>query len=191
MLREDKRTVAQMAQALHITENGIRAQLNALEEEGLVRQAGVLPGTRKPFNAYELTSDGEKMFPSAYGPLLCELLSVIGDRVSEEQLNDICDETARRVAAKFAPGSKVGTFENRLAVAVRVLGEMGGVMDVVDRPSKTTVVGKSCPVAELVKIRPRTCHFVGRLISAIVEADVLEMCDKGVRPRCCFEIAKA
>src|SRR5262249_51625866 len=115
MLREDRRTVAEMAKALHITENGIRAQLNALEDEGLVRQAGVMPGTRKPFNAYELTNEGEKIFPSAYGPLLCEILAVIGERCTEEQVNAICDETARRVAEKYAPSAEKSSFDNRLA----------------------------------------------------------------------------
>lgn len=191
MLREDRRTVAEMAKALHITENGIRAQLNALEEAGLVRLAGLMPGTRKPFNSYELTPEGEKLFPSAYGPLMCEMLSVIGEKCTAKQLDDICDETARRVALKFAPGHENVSFEHRLALAVKVLGEMGGVAEVKKQGGKVVIAGKSCPVGELVKTRPRTCHFVQKLLSAIAGTEVVEKCDKGERPRCHFEIAKA
>lgn len=191
MLREDRRTVSEMAKALHITENGIRAQLSALEKEGLVRQAGVLPGTRKPFNAYELTTEGEQVFPSAYGPMMCELLTVIGEKCTEKQLNDICDETARRVAQKFAPDRPDVSFEERLEVAIKVLREMGGLMDATSKQGKIILIGRTCPVGELVKIRPRTCHFVERIIASITGTEVIEKCEKGARPRCCFEIAKA
>jgi DeoR family suf operon transcriptional repressor len=190
MLREDRRTVAQMAKALHITENGIRAQLNALEKEGLVQQAGVLPGTRKPFNAYELTAEGERIFPSAYGPMMCEVLNVIGERCTEHELNDICEETARRVAQKFAPEYENVSFEQRMALALRVLHEMGGAMELTASKGKVVLSGKTCPIGELVKTRPRTCHLVERLIASITGTKVVEKCDKGPRPRCCFEISK-
>jgi len=190
MLREETRTVAQMAKALHITENGIRAQLAALEEEGLVRQAGVLPGTRKPFNAYELTDEGEKLFPTPYGPMLDELLDVLGEQCTEHQVNKICDETARRFALKFSVGNEKTSFESRVTLALRVISEMGGVASVTDGGAKLIVHGKTCPVSELVKGRPRTCHFVQQLISTLTGCEVVEKCERGGKPHCCFEIVK-
>ena len=191
MLREETRTVAQMAKALHITENGIRAQLASLEDEGLVRQSGVLPGTRKPFNAYELTEEGERLFPTPYGQMIGELLNVIGEQCTEQQIDKICSETARRFAVKYAPVAEKSSFENRMALALRVINEMGGVASVSEGGSKIVLSGKTCPVGELVKGRPRTCDFMKRLISTITGTQVVEKCERDGKPHCCFEISKS
>jgi DeoR family suf operon transcriptional repressor len=191
MLREERQSVSDMARALHITENGVRAQLNALEEEGLVRQAGVFPGTRKPFHAYELTAAGEKLFPKAYGPVLCAMLSALAETRTEAELLELCDETGRRLAKRLAPGHGKVSFEHRVALALKVLSEMGGVASASEGDGKVVISGRNCPLAELVSTEPRTCRLAQSLIGAITGTKVVEKCDKGARPHCCFEIAKA
>src|SRR5262245_19414890 len=78
LLRRGERTVDEMAQALGLTDNAVRAHLATLERDGLVRQAGLRRGTSRPAYAYALTPAAERLFPKAYGALLRLLLDVLG-----------------------------------------------------------------------------------------------------------------
>jgi predicted ArsR family transcriptional regulator len=191
MLRETKRTVSEMARALRITETGVRLHLNALEQDGLVQQAGVLQGTRKPFHAYELTKDGEQLFPKAYGPLLAELLEVLSEKLTEKELVAACEETGRRLAAKLAPDHDRGTLERRIALALEVLTSMGGAATLAEESEAFIISGTSCPIAEAVQGSPHACQVAQSLLAEITGASVSENCEKSSKPRCCFSVARA
>lgn len=65
LLRGKSGTVIELAEALGLTDNAVRAHLLSLERDGLVRQSGVQRGSRKPHFAYELTPEAERLFPKA------------------------------------------------------------------------------------------------------------------------------
>ena len=89
LLRSSRRTVAELARALGLTDNGVRAHLAILERDGVVRQRGWVrrgSGGGKPAHVYELTSEAEDLFPKAYAPVLGRLLEVLTERLGLEEL---------------------------------------------------------------------------------------------------------
>ena len=48
ILQRGSATVEQLARALRITPSAVRAQLTAMERDGLVRRAGLVAGTTRP-----------------------------------------------------------------------------------------------------------------------------------------------
>lgn len=188
MLRLGPRTVGNMAGMLHLTENAIRAHLSAFETEGLVRRSGVLPGVRKPFVIYELTPEGEGLFPKAYGAILAELLRVLEENLPANVLEAVCAEAGRRLAKSLAPGYRSLSDQDRVRLALDVLASIGGVAEVTRGSDSTIVTGRSCPIAEAVVASSSACQVTQSLISAITGLSVMEKCDKGVDPKCCFEL---
>jgi predicted ArsR family transcriptional regulator len=182
--------VAELAKELEITENGVRAHLNTLERDGLVHQAGVRPGTRKPFHSFELTQEGEELFPKAYGAMLAQMLQVLYERMPEPQLIEAFEETGRRLGAKLAPGHDRLAFENRVKMAFDAFTEIGAVADISETPDSMVVQGRSCPLAEAVAVEPHACSVAHSLFSSITGSKVVERCQRGARPHCCFEISK-
>src|SRR5215212_4771854 len=81
LLRRGRRTVDELAGDLDLTDNAVRAHLAALERDGLIRQTGTRRSGGKPAYAYDLTPDAERLFPKAYGPILCGLLDVLVERL--------------------------------------------------------------------------------------------------------------
>src|SRR3712207_1307210 len=77
LLRRASRTVEELARALELTDNAVRAHLAALERDGLVRQGGLRRGPGKPSYTYGLTPESERLFPKPYGPVLRRLLDVL------------------------------------------------------------------------------------------------------------------
>ena len=87
LLRRSGRTVEELARALGLTDNGVRAHLAVLERDGIVRQRGSVrrgSGGGKPAYVYELTSEAEGLFPKAYEPALSRLLDVLAERLGAE-----------------------------------------------------------------------------------------------------------
>ena len=74
LLRHASKTVDDLAQALGLTDNAVRAHLATLERDGLVQQHGSRPGKRKPAVIYDLAPAAEDLFPKAYSLVLRQIL---------------------------------------------------------------------------------------------------------------------
>jgi predicted ArsR family transcriptional regulator len=67
LLRCQAHSVEELAQALDLTDNVVRAHFSTLERDGMVRSAGVRrgPGAGKPSTVYELPPEAEMVFSRA------------------------------------------------------------------------------------------------------------------------------
>ena len=88
------------AEKLELTDNAIRAQLLALERDGLIRQSGRQRGHRKPHFAYELTSEAESLFPKAYDLLLNRVIAVLKARLTTRELLKVLREAGDAAVAE-------------------------------------------------------------------------------------------
>src|SRR5947209_17642929 len=106
LLRRASRTVDELAQALDLTDNAVRAHLATLERDGFVQQRGERRGSGKPAYVYDLAPQAEQLFPKAYGPVLHQLQAVLSARMSPEELEAALREAGRGIATNrnIAPG---------------------------------------------------------------------------------------
>src|SRR5215471_18409989 len=86
LLRRSSRTVDELAQALGLTDNAVRAHLATLERDGIVQQRGMRRGSGKPAAVYTLAPEAEQLFPKAYDPVLQQLLKAIHGRMPPEEV---------------------------------------------------------------------------------------------------------
>jgi predicted ArsR family transcriptional regulator len=188
LLRRSGRTVEELAGALGLTNNGVRAHLATLERDGVVRQRGsVRPGSGggKPAYVYELTPEAEALFPRAYEPVLRHLLDALSERPegSEAVLRDV----GRRLAE--GRGAPEDGMRARLDEAVAVLNELGGLAELEERDGGYVIRGHGCPLAAVTPGHPEVCQMAETLVSELAGVPVREHCDRGAKPRCCFEVA--
>jgi predicted ArsR family transcriptional regulator len=190
LLRRSGRTVEDLARALDLTDNGVRAHLAILERDGIVRQRGSVrrsSGGGKPAFVYELTREGEDLFPKAYEPVLSQLLDVLSDQLSPEESEALLRSAGRRLAEEHA--TRADGTHARLEVAVEVLNELGGLAELEERDGAVVIRGYSCPLAGVTPDHPEVCRMAETLIAELAGVPVHERCDRGETPRCCFEIA--
>lgn len=187
LLRRASLTVDQIARALGLTGNAVRAHLATLERDGIVQQ-GVSRGggVGKPAYMYRIAEDAEPLFSSAYIPILQQILAVLSLRLSPEELDGVMRTVGHRLAARETPGT--GTTRERAERAARMLNDIGGIAEVVDNEGALHIRGLSCPLGAAVHEHPEVCVAVETLLSDIVGAPVHECCDRADRPRCCFDL---
>jgi len=186
LLRRQSLTVEELARALGVTDNAVRAQLTSLERDGLVRQSGLQRGGGKPSALYALSPDFETTLSQAYIPLLVRLLRQLAQKIPEDQLANLLRNLGHDWAAELprrsgAPGDA--------QTASSFLNQLGGVTEVEAAGGQTFVKGFSCPLATAVKENPRVCVVIESLLSELLGVEVREHCDRSAeRARCCFEI---
>ena len=190
LLRRSGRTVEELARELGLTDNGVRAHLATLERDGIVRQRGSVRrggGVGKPAFVYELTPDAEELFPKAYEPVLLRTLDAISERLGPEGLEALL----RGVGRSLAEGKGVPSDDTRrrLETAVETLNELGGLAELEERNGGFVIRGYSCPLAAVTPSHPEVCRMAETLISELAGVPIQERCDRGARPRCCFEVA--
>ena len=179
------------ARVAAVTNNGVRAHLATLERDGLVRQRGTVrpaSGGGKPAYVYELTPE-EGLFPRAYEPVLERLLDVLSDRLGPEESEALLRGVGRRLAEER--GATDGGMRARLEEAIAVLNQLGGLAEIEERDEGLVIRGYGCPLAAVTPDHPEACRMVETLISELAGVPVQERCERGLRPRCRFEVVLA
>ena len=190
LLRSKERTVNELAAALRLTDNAVRAHLLSLERDGLVKQSGIQHGFRKPHVTYVLTADAEQIFPKAYGALVDIILTVVSQKLSARELRAAMRKVGKKVADE--QGTKVGakTREQRIEAALRILKDLGGAASLTKSDGKQFIRGNGCPLAAATANHPEACLIAESLLSEIIGVPVQERCVRGPTPSCCFEIGE-
>src|SRR5687768_13992486 len=179
------RSVSELAAHLGLTDNAIRAHLAALERDGLVRQGDLRRGVRRPNYAYELTEEGQQVFPKAYGPVLRQILDVLAEQLRPAAAEKILREAGHRLSRPLMHDLAPLNPERRLARLMEVLGPLAEL----DRQDgKLALRGCGCPLAAVVTAHPQVCRLAAELLGELLARPVREQCRRGESPRCHFEV---
>ncbi|MGH7594573.1 MAG: helix-turn-helix transcriptional regulator [Gemmatimonadales bacterium] len=187
LLRYRSQTIEELAGAVALTPNGVRAHLTALERDGLVKRVGVrhagTPG--KPAQLYAVTAEAEARRSVAYGPVLTGLVATLSERLASEELHAAFSATGRRLV-----GHRAGPVGGDVADAAKtVLESLGAAATVRRRGGRVTVEGAACPLADAVRRCPGSCEMVRAMLAATTGARVTTRCEHGDAPRCRFTVS--
>jgi predicted ArsR family transcriptional regulator len=181
-------TVEELANALSLTDNAVRAHLAALERDGLVKQAEARRGTGKPSFTYELAPGAENLFPKPYGPVLRSLLDLLAEEKDSAELEGLLREVGKRIASGLPASS--GGKRARLEAAVAMLNEIGGLTELEETPDSYVIQGYSCPLALLVPAHAEACQLAESLVAEFTGLPVKECCQHNGQSSCRFQVEK-
>jgi predicted ArsR family transcriptional regulator len=184
LLRRSRQTITSLADALRLTDNAVRTHVAALERDGVVEAAGVQRDTGgKPARIYELTPEGEELFPKAYALVLTGLVEEIARADGPERAVSLLRSVGRQVAASIAPGDDPRA---RVEAAANALRGLGGDLEVQETSDGWRLQGYGCPLSAVTAKRPEVCALAQALIEEITGRPVAECCDRAGRPKCGF-----
>src|SRR3712207_4737131 len=168
LLRRSGRTVEELARALGLTDNGVRAHLAVLERDGIVRQRGSVrrsSGGGKPAYVYGLTEEAEDLFPKAYEPAFRRLLDVLSERLGSVESEALLRSVGRRLAEEHS--TRADGAHARLESAVEVLNELGGLAELEEGDGAVVIRGYSCPLAGVTPDHPDVCRMAETLVAEL------------------------
>jgi len=187
LLRRSRQTITTLADSLRLTDNAVRTHVAVLEREGVVKHVGTQRDTGgKPARVYDLTSEGEELFPKAYALVLGGLVEEIARSEGEGRAVELLRAVGRRIGAGV-PAAE-GT-EAQVKAAVAALRNLGGDLELLPAEGGWQLKGYGCPLSAVTAGRPEVCALAQALVEEITGRPVTECCDRGTRPRCGFQVA--
>lgn len=184
----EKRTVAELADDLGLTGSAVRAHLAGLMRDGLVESAGSRRAARRPKTVYDLTPQGQRLFPKVYGPLLARLLDVMSEQLLPDARRALVEQAARRLFPPKLAQIRSLAPKQRLARLMDVLEPVAEL----ERAGKSLVLrGCGCPMASAVTGHPELCQLAAAMLTDLLDMPVQEKCDRADSPHCRFEIGRS
>ena len=188
LVRTEERTVNDLADALRLTDNAVRAHLASLERDRLITQSGMKPGLRKPHVTYSLGPEAEHLFPKAYGRLVSLLMSIFSRQIKPRNLRAGMRAAGRSVAHEHLRELQGKTRGQRIDAALGILKELGGTASFREEDGKHFIYGNGCPIAAATANHPEACLLAESLLTEIIGSPVKECCIRGSTPSCRFEV---
>lgn len=188
LLQRGPLTVDDIASKLTLSASGVRAQITAMERDGVVRRVGQRMGTTRPSRIFELTPEVDQLLSRAYIPLLTQLVDVFAAGLPPRQVDALLRQAGKQLAGELSTARPAGTLQARVEAASELLNEQLGAVTHVERSGGYVIRGEGCPLSALTGKHPAVCRAMESLVKQVVGASVRECCERADRPRCCFEI---
>lgn len=189
-LRAGSKTVNDLAAALSLTDNAVRANLLSLERDRIVEQSGTIKGHRKPHFLYSLTAESRHLFPKAYDSLFSVLVAELKSKLSAKALFELLRSVGKKMVGSAAKVPEA-SLDERVSRCLSALEELGGAAKASKTENGITIKSESCPFADVVVEHPEVCQVAESMVEEMVGAPVKEKCDRTGLPKCCFEITPA
>jgi predicted ArsR family transcriptional regulator len=188
-LRSRANTVDSIAEALELTPNAVRNQLQKLEKLGFIRRAGKRATSSKPAVLYEITIEGQGQFSKLYLPVLSQFIEVAEERCQGTQLGEMMEDTGAQLANRYV--APTGSLKTRVESAARLLCSLGGLAESVRVRDGYLLQSGGCPLAALTAHETAACSILRAFLQRYLGARVAVCCETGPAPRCCFKVQAA
>ncbi|MBS3816163.1 MAG: ArsR family transcriptional regulator [Candidatus Thermoplasmatota archaeon] len=142
-------TAIDIADILSINESAVRRHLNRLEKNGLIDSYFEKASKGRPKKYFEITEEGEKLFPKETELILNILIKSIKDRMDEEELKEIADLVAEELKEYFPEVEEKEDIEKRIEKFVKSSKELGFYSSYSKEEDHYTMKHKNCVFGDL------------------------------------------
>ncbi|KIV74997.1 helix-turn-helix transcriptional regulator [Bacillus mycoides] len=153
-------TVAELAEALEITEMAIRRHLSKLENDELIYSKMVRQQVGRPTYLYGLSQKGEDTFPKEYKQFAIEILDDLARMGDEKILRYVLQARTKRMEEQL---QKKISNQSNLAYKVQEIAAMqekNGYMVQIKRDGERSFIleKQNCPLKEIAEKFPQVCE---------------------------------
>jgi predicted ArsR family transcriptional regulator len=169
--RNSRGTVKELGRLLGLTSTGIRQHLTVLERDGLVEAREERGRVGRPTLVYSLTGKADELFPKAYDRLVSVLLEEMRATAGNEQLFQMLQRVARRLAEPHLETVEGRPLEARVRVAAGVLEEQGCIAEVSEADGEYFIDEYSCPFPKAAERDRSVCALHVEFVRLLTGAD--------------------
>ena len=164
LLRQPRRTINELAEAVGINPISVRHHLTNLQVEGLVAAEEERPGVGRPRLVYFLTEDGMEKFPTRYLRLTTRLLAQMKESMPAPVVSKLFSQVAEDLAGDYADQIQGLSMEERLDFVKSLLAEEGFTVEWERKGEQYQIHEISCPYYQIGISHPEVCTVDQTLI---------------------------
>lgn len=168
LLRQPRRTISELAEAVGINPISVRHHLTNLQVEGLVAAEEERHGVGRPRLVYALTADGLEKFPTRYLRLTTRLLTQMKESMPGPLINKLFTQVADDLADEYAGQMEGLNVEQRLEKVKSLLADEGFTVEWEKKGEQYHIHEISCPYFQIGVSHPEVCAVDQELISKML-----------------------
>ena len=168
LLRQPRRTIAELAEAVGINPISVRHHLSNLQVEGLVVSEEERHGVGRPRLVYMLTEAGMEKFPTRYLRLTTRLLAQMKESMPGPVVAKLFSQVAENLANEYADQVSGLGMEERLDFVKSMLAEEGFTVEWEKHGEEYRIHEISCPYYQIGVNHPEVCSVDQALISRML-----------------------
>lgn len=168
LLRQPRRTINDLAEAVGINPISVRHHLTNLQVEGLVSAEEERHGVGRPRLVYGLTEDGMEKFPSRYLRLTTRLLAQMKETMPAPVVSQLFSQIAEDLASEYTDQMLGLSMEERLDFVKSMLAEEGFTVEWEKSGEHYEIHEISCPYYQIGVSHPEVCTVDQALISKML-----------------------
>lgn len=168
LLRQPRRTINELAEAVGINPISVRHHLTNLQVEGLVAAEEERHGVGRPRLVYALTADGLEKFPTRYLRLTTRLLTQMKESMPGPLVSKLFTQVADELASEYADEMQGLSLEQRLDKVKSLLAEEGFTVEWEKHGEQYQIHEISCPYFQIGVSHPEVCAVDQELISKML-----------------------
>jgi len=193
LLRQPRRTINELSEALGITPISVRHHLINLEMEGLVSSNEERHGVGRPRLVYALTEAGMEKFPTKYLRLTNRLLAQMKQSMPEPVVRNLFNQVAEDLASEYADQIHGLSMEARLDFVIQMLSQEGFTVEWEKTGDQYAIHEISCPYYQIGVAHPEVCTVDQTLISRMlaVPANKVQCILDGSSSHCTYVVQPA
>ena len=168
LLRQPRRTINELAEAVGINPISVRHHLTNLQVEGLVAAEEERHGVGRPRLVYALTADGLEKFPTRYLRLTTRLLTQMKESMPGPLVSKLFTQVADDLASEYAEEMQGLSLEQRLERVKTLLADEGFTVEWEKAGEQYKIHEISCPYFQIGVNHPEVCAVDQELISKLL-----------------------
>ncbi|MBI1794959.1 MAG: winged helix-turn-helix transcriptional regulator [Chloroflexi bacterium] len=168
ILRQPRRTINELAEAVSINPISVRHHLTNLQMEGLVSAEEERHGVGRPRLVYALTEEGMEKFPTRYLRLTTRLLAQMKESMPGPVISQLFSQIAEDLANEYSERMSGLSMEERLDFVKEMLGEEGFTVEWEKKGDQYQIHEITCPYYQIGVAHPEVCTVDQALISKML-----------------------
>jgi predicted ArsR family transcriptional regulator len=168
LLRQPRRTINELAEAVGINPISVRHHLTNMQVEGLVVAEEERHGVGRPRLVYFLTEDGMEKFPTRYLRLTTRLLQQVKDTLPGPVVSKLFNRIAEDIAGDYSEQIQGLGMEERLEFVKELLAEEGFTVEWEKKGTQYEIHEISCPYYQIGLNHPEVCTVDQTVISRML-----------------------
>ncbi|MBP3038645.1 transcriptional regulator [Bacillaceae bacterium Marseille-Q3522] len=167
-------TIMELAEQLKISEMAVRKHIQALESDLLVQSKMKKQTLGRPSKVYQLSQQGEDLFPKKYKEFSLELLQQLKEMGQTALIEEIMK---RRKEKQLTPYLHLGvkmTMSERIRALKRLQKKEGFMPEVRVEKDKVHFKEYNCPYTEIAKDFPTLCQCEKQFIQSFLQVKELK-----------------
>ena len=172
LLKQDRATAGQLAQALNLSTQAIRRHLNELSADRLIEYHSVQQGMGRPQHLYQLSSDGrDRLSPQKYSEFAVNFLDTLAETVGKEQVSKVLEKQWQRKAAEYRDRLGKGNLKQRINKLVQLRQEEGYMAEVYQpspQQKEFVLVEHNCAISDVAESYPSICGHELEMFAAVL-----------------------